>query len=61
MDNGNEAKAEKRERVEDVLTDLLRTGSQELTHQAVEAERDELLTQHTHWISVQRLISQVAK
>ena len=32
MDRGNEAKAEKREGTEDVLTELLRTGAQELIH-----------------------------
>ena len=49
MDKGHEAKAEKREGVDDVSTELLRTGAQELIHQAVEAELAELLTQYTHW------------
>ena len=46
MEKGNEAQVEKREGAEDVLTELLRAGAQQLIHQAVEAELAELLTRY---------------
>lgn len=47
MDKDTRHVVEKLEPVEDALTQVLRTGAQELIRQAVEAELAELLEQHT--------------
>ena len=47
MSKGNVLEFQGREVVADALTEMLRTGAQQLIHQAVEAELQELLEQHS--------------
>ena len=46
MNKSNVIEPEEREGIADPLTELLREGAQQLIQQAVEAELEELLTQH---------------
>ena len=47
MSKGNVLEFQGREVVADALTEMLRTGAQQLIHQAVEAELQELLERHS--------------